>query len=181
MNRYTLLPQVERLLGQYDEYKKVHAATARVASSLARAKIKQLPVQDLVKEYEELQVSLQQISDDMTFDSPLIWIQYKYEAYKEEAQPILTMQDLRAHCSKAGYICTKRFTFLNDELRSAGLSTLDDALLYPDTLSLEVALASESLRSITADEDFMHSWRTYEYCRDGDRVAKWENYSSKYS
>ena len=103
---------VDRLLDMYDEYKTLAAKITAAERRLALAKLKNSGVEQIRIELDNLLHSQQQLSDDMTFDTPLIWVMYKFEAYQDEAQPIRTMHDFRLHCSKPDYICTKRFIFL---------------------------------------------------------------------
>jgi len=174
---YAITPQVTKLLQQYSDYKKINSALSRLSLLLAKSKLRKLDTSALQIQYDELSQQLQQLSDDMTFDSPHTWIQYKYEAYKDEAQPILTMHDLRVHCSKPNYICTKRYTFLNHELIARRLPPLTDAATFPDELSLGKLLDAALLHTVMADAQFMNAWRHYEYHKDGARIAKWENYT----
>ena len=112
----------------------------------------------------------------MTFDSPATWIEYKLEAYRHESQPILNMHDLRVHCSTPGYICTKRFIFLNHELDAMKLANLTDSIAFPDEMLLEKVLATPQIQSVDADENFMKKWNKYEYNTCDGEIAKWENY-----
>ncbi len=102
---------------------------------------------------------------------------YKFEAYQNEAQPIRTMHDFRVHCSKPGYICTKRFTFLNDQLESTGNSRLTDKGIYPDDMLLNEVFSNEQLGVLSGNADFSRLWNKYEFYKSGATAAKWENYS----
>lgn len=168
---------VDKLLGMYAEYKSTVAQQEDTARQLAKAKLKGSPTEQLQKAYTALSQQTQAISDTMTFATPLVWALYKFEAYAGEAQPISTMQDFRVHCSKPGYICTKRFIFVNQALNEKGLPTLADSKAYPDTESLTVAFAS--LQELSEDDtDFMKSWELHEYYKQGGKVAKWENFTA---
>lgn len=173
---YSVVAAVKKLLSQYAEYVNKNEQLAIVERKLALAVIAGKNQEALSNERDNLRQELRQISDDMTFDSPYIWIQYKYEAYKNEAQPILTMQDLRVHCSAIGYICTKRFQFLNNQLVKRGKHPLSDQASYPDNVSLEALLSNDNLVSLSRDKEFMDQWRAYEYYEENGRVAKWENF-----
>lgn len=166
----------DELLVMYQEYKDVDKQKESVAARLAKAKLLGEPAQALSQEYEELQARLQQISESMTYSSPVVWMTYKYEAYKDEAQPIRTMQDFRVHCSKPGYICTKRFDFLNAQLEKNRFPKLSDTTQYPDDLSLAEAIKSPSIAVLVQDQSFQKQWVKHEYYKDNGRVAKWENY-----
>ena len=174
---YTISPEVTKLLAQYEAYKKLQADLSRTSSLLARSKLRKLPTAELQAQHNNLTQELQQLSDEMTFDSPYTWIQYKYEAYKAEAQPILTMHDLRVHCSKPDYICTKRYTFLNSELDKLGRSSLRDTKAYPDELSLQELLASELMEKLMENSELLEKWQAHEFYKQSGRVAKWEDFS----
>ena len=165
-----------KLLEMYGEYKKIDKEREAVASRLAKAKLLGEPTQSLSREYDELQLNLQQVSEKMTYSSPVVWMMYKYEAYADEPQPIRTMQDFRIHCSKPGYICTKRFNFVNAQLDRQKLPNLNDTAHYPDGLSLLQAINSPAICKLVENESFQSLWSSYEYYKEGERVAKWENY-----
>lgn len=179
---YQVDTSVEKLLSQYAAYKEKNEQLAGIERQLALATIRgDKQVGELSKKRDDMRQQLQQLSDEMTFDSPYVWIQYKYEAYKNDAQPILTMQDLRVHCSVEGYICTKRFLFLNGWLRKMNKHVLSDREYYPDSLSLRELLSGDGILSLSKDDAFMKQWRAYEYYRKDGVVAKWENFSEETS
>ena len=76
---------VDRLLDMYDEYKTLVAKIAATERHLALAKLKNSGVEQIRVELDELRHNQQQLSDDMTFDTPLVWVMYKFEAYQDEA------------------------------------------------------------------------------------------------
>jgi len=166
---------VDRLLDMYDKYKTLAAKITAAERCLALAKLKNSGVEQIQIELDDLRRDQQQLSDDMTFDTPLIWVMYKFEAYQDEAQPIRTMHDFRLHCSKPGYICTKRFIFLNAHLCSNGQSSLMDRKQYPDEMLLSEIFPL--LGEIEQDEVFMSSWRAHEYYQEHGAIKKWQNYT----
>lgn len=165
---------VDRLLDMYDEYKTLTAKIAGAERRLALAKLKNSDVEQIWIELDDLRHSQQQLSDDMTFDTPLVWVMYKFEAYQDEAQPIRTMHDFRLHCSKPGYICTKRFIFLNAHLCSNGQRPLMDGERYPYEMLLSEIFPL--LGEIEQDEAFLSSWRAHEYYQEGGATKKWQDY-----
>ena len=165
---------VDKLLDMYDEYKALIAKIAAVERRLALAKLKNSGVEQIRIELDDLRHSQQQLSDNMTFDTPLVWVMYKFEAYQDEAQPIKTMHDFRLHCSKPGYICTKRFTFLNTHLCNNGQCPLTDNERYPDKMLLSEIFPL--LGEIEQDEAFLSSWRAHEYYQEDGIVKKWQDY-----
>lgn len=166
---------VDELLAMYDRYQQCIASQSLVGRQLARAKLAgDSAAEQLLARATELDAEIQAVSDGMTFDSPRIWIEYKYRAYQGESQSITTMHDFRMHCSKPGYICTARFQFLNDALVRLGQAPLDDRTVYSDNMELSELLASGVLDAL--DETTLATWREHEYHRDeAGRVAKWAN------
>ena len=166
---------VDRLLDMYDEYKTLTAKIAAAERRLALAKLRNSDVKQIRIELDDLRHSQQQLSDDMTFDTPLVWVMYKFEAYQDEAQPIQTMHDFRLHCSKPGYICTKRFIFLNAHLCSNGQRPLTDSEQYPDEMLLSEIFPL--LSEIEHDKNFLSNWRAHEYYQEDGAIKKWQNYT----
>lgn len=166
---------VDRLLDMYDDYKTLVAKITAAERRLALARLKNSGVEQIRIELDNLLHSQQQLSDDMTFDTPLVWVMYKFEAYQDEAQPIQTMHDFRLHCSKPGYICTKRFIFLNAHLCSNGQRPLTDSEQYPDEMLLREIFPL--LGEIGQDEVFLSNWRAHEYYQEDGAIKKWQNYT----
>lgn len=167
--------RLEELLAMYQHYKAVNEQVQRTGRQLAQARLRQSVNPELTASYDTLRKQLQVLSDDMTFSSPTLWMRYKFEAYVGETQPIRTMHDFRLHCAKPGYICTKRFHFVNAALSARAAATLGDTAVFPDDMSLIDACAAVSV--LEADAECMAAWKAYEYYRDNGRVAKWETYS----
>ena len=165
---------VDRLLDMYDEYKTLTVKIAAAERRLALAKLKNSDVEQIRIELDDLRHEQQQLSDDMTFDTPLVWVMYKFEAYQDEAQPIKTMHDFRLHCSKPGYICTKRFIFLNAYLCSNRQSSLMDRKQYPDEMLLSEIFPL--LSEIERDKNFLSNWRAHEYYQEDGAAKKWQDY-----
>jgi len=166
---------VDKLLRMYDDYKTLAAKITAAERRLALAKLKNSSGEQIRIELDDLRHSQQQLSDDMTFDTPLVWVMYKFEAYQDETQPIQTMHDFRLHCSKPGYICTKRFIFLNAHLCSNGQRPLTDSKKYPDEMLLSEIFPL--LGEIEQDKAFLYSWRAHEYYQEDGAIKKWQNYT----
>ena len=166
---------VDKLLRMYDDYKTLAAKITAAERRLVLAKLNNSGTEQLRIELDDLRHSQQQLSDGMTFDTPLVWVMYKFEAYQDEAQPIRTMHDFRLHCSKPGYICTKRFIFLNAHLCSNGQSSLMDRRQYPDEMLLSEIFPL--LGEIEQDKAFLSSWRAHEYYQEDGAIKKWQNYT----
>ena len=167
---------VDRLLAMYDRYKDESRQESVVANRLAKAKLQDLDTKNLLDEYTQIQEKIQEISSSMTFANPIIWMMYKFEAYKDEAQPIRTMNDFRIHCSKPGYICTKRFHFLDKTLVDTGIVSLLHTQHYGDELLLPSIFTDEKITEHIGSLEFQRQWNSYEYHQISGRVAKWENY-----
>mgnify|MGYP000914311586 CR=1 FL=1 len=166
---------VDKLLDMYDEYKTLTTKIAAAERRLALAKLRNSDIEQVQTELDGLRRDQQRLSDTMTFDTPLIWVMYKFEAYQDEAQPIRTMHDFRLHCSKPGYICTKRLIFLNAHLCSNGQRPLTDSKKYPDEMLLSEIFPL--LSKIEQDEAFLSSWRSHEYYQEDGAIRKWQNYT----
>lgn len=125
-----------------------------------------------------LSQELKNISDSMTFENPIVWIMYKYLAYQGTSDAISTMVDFLNHCSKPGYICTKRFNFLNDYLKINRGIDLKDKRRFPDDIVLPELYESSLIVEVTEDEKFISDWHKHEYFKENGRIAKWEDYAS---
>lgn len=167
--------EVDKLIALYAAYRSCSEEQARATRKLAKAKLKGEPTDDLEKDHQQLTQKLQSISDAMTFANPLIWALYKFEAYANESQPIRNMQDFRLHCSKPGYICTKRFMFVNYTLRNQGLPPLSSKSAYADKALLSRAF--NVLHTLSQNKSFIKTWETHEYYKRDGVVAKWEDFA----
>lgn len=163
---------VDTLLAMYQAYKRLNEQAEQTGRQLVKAKLRGDDTTSVATAYETLRTELQQLSDAMTFAGPTIWAMYKFEAYADEAQPIRTMHDFRMHCSKPGYICTKRFQYVNSALARRNLPTLADKAVFPDSMLVSELYAS--LKPLEADAAFMQAWSGHEYYRKDGVVAKWE-------
>ena len=160
----------------YKEYKVLLAKEALLSSQLAKQKLLGSGSEDVSHARAKILSDIQTVSDRMTFANPIVWMMYKFEAYKNENQPIKTLHDFRVHCSKPGHICTKRFTFVNAQLESKGKNTLLDRTYFPDELSLDSLFENGELLEVFESDTFLKLWNQYEFNKDGKRVAKWENF-----
>jgi hypothetical protein len=165
----------DQLLAMYHEYKELTEQIGKLEKTQAKLV---LTGQDIIStEHTLYSVNKKRddLSDAMTFDTPRIWIEYKFRAYKGESQPIATMHDLRLHCSKPDYICTKRYTFLNEGLTSEDKAPLSDRSIYPDAMSIEDLLKLTVLDKLS--ESHYKEWRSHEYHQENEVAAKWKDYT----
>jgi hypothetical protein len=187
--------EVDTLLSQYREYlivqSKIDACSpARIERAVALARNTGRKVSEILLKKESypefveierkealLQANLQAISDAMTFATPAIWITYKHLAYQGTSSALNTIRDLRQHCSKEGYICTKRFKFLNAHLNKKSIN-LSDRSQFLDSIPLLGLRSADFIIMLSEDQQFMTQWKTYEYHTIDGRVAKWENYEA---
>jgi hypothetical protein len=171
--------EVDGLLAAYANYKQLLTIESELSMKRAKRKIIGSIDEELVRMHEQTKQQLQSLSDSMTFSNPFVWIMYKFEAYKNEAQPIRTMRDFRIHCSKVGDICTKRFTFVNEQLVAKGERSLVDSNYYEDATLIDTLLEDRSINELMNDPVFMDLWNKYEFNTADGRVAKWESYVAK--
>ena len=163
---------VDDLLAMYGQYEQLLESQRAVEKQLARAQLRGEETSGVRMSLDTLTRGLQELSDSMTFDTPRIWVEYKYRAYADSSQPIATMHDFRLHCSKPGYICTTRYAFLEAELERLGEPSLSDKAAYPDERDLMHVLDGGVFDVL--DDTFLRAWRQHEYFRDDTgAVAKW--------
>ncbi len=163
---------VDDLLAMYGQYEQLQESQRAVEKQLARAQLRGEETSGVRLSLDTLAGGLQELSDSMTFDTPRIWVEYKYRAYADSSQPIATMHDFRLHCGKPGYICTARYAFLEAELERLGEPSLSDKAAYPDERDLMHVLDGGVFDVL--DDTFLRAWRQHEYFRDDTgAVAKW--------
>lgn len=179
MNDQVTRQAVDALLAHYRQYQDYQAEVARLERTLAKQKLRGESTEATTRQLREQQAAIDKLSDAMTFATPRIWVMYKYEAYQDEAQPIATMHDLRLHCAKPGYICTKRMNFLNEYLIDHGQVPLSDDVRYPDDMRLDAIYAE--LAALESDESLLADWQAHEYFREDGVVKKWQRYKAKSS
>ena len=182
---------VERLIMQYQEYltlsDKIRTLeTERFACVAKVSKEQGIGVQEVlaaVAEYDEVssidkqidlhKTDLERLSAEMSFAGPVIWMMYKYKAYKGTSTEIATLGDLRKHCEPEGYICTVRFRFLNKYLDDSLGVDLADLEKYPDQMSLENFYTSDEIMCLEDDPEFMKEWKREEYQIVDGHINKW--------
>ena len=167
---------VNRLILQYKEYlylnKKIKALENNKFAELLKSKTVD-KVKEIDKEIELLKTDLDQVSNEMTFANPIIWMMYKYTAYKNTSNEISTLQDFRKHCEPEGYICTQRYRFLNNYLINVSNIDLNDKYKFPDGMNLSKLYKSKFIVRLSEDSKFMELWKDYEYHRTLGKVNKW--------
>ncbi len=184
---HELLPQYEAyvrlqaVIRSLEDRKLSYATEAAQAGNVSLSEVlrnqnRDAFIADITKRIDLAKSQLASISDAMKFDTPVIWMMYKHRAYLATPGAIETLADFATHCSKPGYICTKRFTYLNDYLSRSGMKSLSDADAYPLNTRMPEIYELQDILGLANDPAFMEGWRRYEYHHDGERIAKWENY-----
>jgi hypothetical protein len=121
----------------------------------------------------DLMLERKQLGEAMKFQNPLIWMMYKYEAYKNTSKPVLTTKMLREHCENKTDICFKRYDYINTALRqkNQGEDLNSDEFLAADT-DLAAVINDQRFVNLALDPVFMAGWVKNENDEDG----KWVNY-----
>lgn len=180
---------VDVLVGQYhDDLALIARMDTLKADRLARAaqlsKTSGVPLRDVLRGNEPalqeidtkiatLKTRQQTLWDGMFYDSPVVWLMYKYQAYHGSQNEIASMRDLKKHCEPIAYICTKRFIFMrNYALQNLGVDVLEIA----DDVLLPEIYESDWMTQLVNDPVFMQTWREHEYYKKVGRVAKWQSF-----
>jgi hypothetical protein len=163
----------------------------RMAAAAKISKEQDLPLRDVLasqnlypvfaglnSKEDALKVEQRALWDNMFYKNPVIWLMYKYQAYKGGSNEISTLRDLKKHCEPQDYICTKRFRFLNAYLLTKGEKVLTDVTSYPDAMKLPALYESSLMTSLTDDDAFMELWSQHEFYKRDGKVAKWEDYTN---
>lgn len=167
---------VDRLILQYKEYlylnKKIkeleNKKFAEILKSKSGKKVKL--IEDTIA---LVKTDLNQVSNEMTFANPIIWMMYKYRAYKNTSNEISTLEDFRKHCEPEGYICTARYKFLKEFMRKNLSIDLDNKSLYPDTLELDDFYTKKEITSLLENHQFLKMWKEKEYLITKNKINKW--------
>lgn len=167
--------KVNILLRQYNERNEMNFELENLNNSLKNAKTEQ-ERQDISEKITKLKFTQDKLWDDMKYDNPYIWVEYKIQAYAWWAGEIKTINDFRTHCNKPDYICGKRLDFLNKYLKEKyDLDIMDDNSVDWNEYLSEF-LENWIIKELSQNKEFMEKWLSYEYFMRGDEVAKWKNY-----
>lgn len=163
--------ETKRLILQYKEYNTVTTEINSLRNKLIKYKLQgeMTKLNKLSAKINLLEKLQSRISDEMSFRNPIVWIEYKYYAYKGTNKNMDTLSDLFQHCLPSEYVCTKRFKYLNKYINT-------DA--YDKSTSLIDFINDKSTKRLLQDSQFMEGWQKYEYYIEDGRIAKWENYKS---
>lgn len=139
---------------------------------LQKARDNAIQANDLTKA-EQIETTMIELGDQMYFDSPMIWLAYKGEAYQgKEASgitPINTWGELLSHASPKGYICTKRLDFLRKAWIARGNpQSIDQS--WPAQTLIEDVVGDSRFQAFATN--IMFEWLAYER----SSLGKWKNY-----
>ena len=180
---------VNRLVLQYHEYVLLSEEIDRMKTEKLKltamlSKSHNTPMSEIAaheRDYPELADCLDrlalkererdQVSDEMTFANPVVWIMYKDVAYKGTQQEIKDWAAFKDHCSPEDYICGKRFRFLEKYLKEKQGIELSN--LFVDDMPLADIYKDQRIINLADDLTLMKFWQDNEYLRVGGVVNKW--------
>jgi hypothetical protein len=168
--------EVDSLLAAYEQYKTLSSqiASGAIAPEAPKFSLFAKPgVMQNLDPVAEAKKRLEKIGDGMKFQNPLIWLTYKFEAYKGEVKPLTTVADLIAHCKVDG-ICHRRFDAINKYLRGkhSGGDITHSAFVDPETNLGELAKDRRFI-ALCFDLSFQTKWSRHE----NDAAGKWKHYA----
>ena len=161
---------VKRLILQYKEYQDVQKDIDKVKDLIIKQKLSNGNISRINYLNKKLLISvnlLNRISDEMTFKDPIVWILYKYYAYKGTVKDINNLNDLIQHCIPVDYVCTKRFKYL--------CGFVDISKYKPD-INLKRFVNINDVKNLLKNVEFMEEWQKHEYWIDNGKIAKWKNF-----
>lgn len=192
--------EVDSLLAAYEQYKTLSSQIASGATASEAPKFSLFAKPGVMQNLDpvaEAKKRLEKIGDGMKFQNPLIWLTYKFEAYKNEEEPLTTVADLIAHCKVDG-ICHRRFDAINAYLRErhegrdlvgpdiSSWSFTQKALyrlrllldgrkyaLVAPKLHLEELAKDRRFIALCFDLSFQTKWSRHE----NDAAGKWKHYA----
>ena len=168
--------EVSSLLEMYSKYKKISEDILNGIGGAKKTFSLLIPVKSYTNfdQHSEQKVELENIGNAMKFQNPLIWANYKFEAYQNDLIKRLTsVNDLVEHCKVDG-ICTKRFDFINKWMRknNNGLDIKSTELFTSDSSIAKMA-KNPIFQKMLLDVAFMKEWEKNE----NDISGKWKNYA----
>ena len=168
--------EVISLLNAYSEYK---ILSSQIASGITPKPVVKFTLMGNMGKmqnldpFAEARKKLEAIGESMKFQNPLIWIEYKRLAYKNEPEKVIvTLSDLVAHCKVDG-ICHKRFDSMSAYLRKkyGGLDLTSQEFLDHMT-NLEQVSQDPRYIAMCLDQEFQDVWSKNE----NDSRGKWHDY-----
>lgn len=151
--------KVQILLQQYADYMSMDKEKSDLS-----AQYQQNPSPELASRIDELTLELNQLSDAMKFDNPLIWLGYKRTAYQGTPKQVESIDELLHHCERKTDICYQRLDFLNHHLKTQfeidffAMDKKEKKQSLTDFLNTNTAI-----QSLCKDEQFMTERLEHEY------------------
>ena len=171
---------VDRLIMQYKEYVFLNDHIKKLENDKFAELLKKKDsdkLQTIDDKLSLIKIDLDQVSNEMTFANPIIWMMYKYKAYKDTSSEISTLGDFRKHCEPDGYICTERYKFLCKYLKDNYEKDIEDKSIYSDRIDLSDFYIQDFLVKLSQDTKFMNLWKRNEYLISRNKVNKWHTQS----
>lgn len=166
---------VNKLLMQYASYKELVKEIDEIKRQLAKQKLLNKDLSKITKELNLLEGKQSKVSDSMVFKTPIVWLMYKFLAYKDEPQPMNNLRALKDHCSNPNGICTKRFKYINRYLKSINEAELTDKTEYPDELTLDNLF--DKFLNFNLNRDLIADWQKHEFYEENGIIKKWKDAS----
>jgi len=166
---------VNELLMQYASYKELAKEIDEIKRQLAKQKLLNKDLSKITKELNLLEGKQSKVSDSMVFKTPIVWLMYKFLAYKDEPQPMNNLRALKDHCSNPNGICTKRFKYINRYLKSINEVELTDKTEYPDELTLDNLF--DKFLNFNLNRDLIADWQKHEFYEENGIIKKWKDVS----
>lgn len=165
---------VDRLILQYNEYIALQNEIEKLQNEKLMLITKDISTNEVDKKIKLLKLDQNQISDEMTFADHIIWMIYKYKAYKGKPNEISNLRQFRNHCSPQGYICTTRYNFLRDYVLKSQSIDIDDSTKFSDDTSLKTFYSSVLMTNLLHDLHFLDQWKSNEYFKSNGLINKWK-------
>ncbi len=166
--------EIAKLVDQYHQYMRRENQIKKLKEAMADLGMTQKI--DLLNQLNQLQLEQKTLGEAMKYDNPLIWLEYKLQAYRGTENEIKTVEDLRKHSASPTYICHKRLTYLAKAMKENGFGDFWKEQEVAGEMELEVFLNSAQFKAVMSDQNVLEMWRKHEYFVHDGRVAKWENY-----
>lgn len=167
--------EVNALLLAYDRYKTLSAQIASGEVVAEKPKFSLLGKPGMMQNLDPLadaRKKLTEIGDGMKFQNPLIWLTYKFEAYKDEEGALTTVGDLIKHCDVDG-ICHRRFDAINRSLREKYCGDITTSTFISSDTNLADLGKDRRFIALCFDLNFQTKWSRHE----NDPQGKWKNYA----
>jgi hypothetical protein len=118
------------------------------------------------------------IADQMLFADPVVWMLYKYEAYKGTVAEIATWGDLVQHSEHHDGICKKRLQFIRASMLTLTHQDVLDGSVIDPQQDIRQLVVSNFFEPLLQNQEHMTNWSTNEYFTMQGKAAKWECYTA---